>query len=108
MRTTSDQPTSQNPSTSAPFAVTTGTWFSRWGKSAYELSTGVDYNQAVRMATEWATRDLNPSESVEVEIDVVPSGDEWVVDVVAYERDEIVRPIGSRRARITSAGRLVA
>ncbi len=108
MRTTSDQSTSQNPSTKTPFAVTSGTWFSRWGNSAYELSTGVDYDQAVRMATEWATRNLDSTEAVEVEIDVMPIGDEWVVDVVAYEVDSTVRPIGSRRARITSAGRLVA
>jgi hypothetical protein len=108
MRTTSDQSTSQNPSTNAPFAPVTGTWFSRWGQSAYELSMGVDYDQAVRMATEWATRDLDSTESVEVEIDVIPAGNEWVVDVVAYEVDDTVRPIGSRRARIDSSGRLVA
>ena len=108
MRTTSDQTTRQNPTTTTPFAPVTGTWFSRWGKSAYELSTGVDYDQAVRMATEWATRDLNSSDAVEVEIDVMPVGDEWVVDVVAYEVYDTVRPIGSRRARITNAGRLVA
>ncbi|MEI6230021.1 MAG: hypothetical protein WCP81_04750 [Actinomycetes bacterium] len=108
MRTTSDQTTSQNPSPNTAFAPLTGTWFSRWGKSAYELSTGVDYAQAVRMATEWATRDLDANDAVEVEIDVIPVGDEWVVDVVAFEVNDVVRPIGSRRARITSAGRLVA
>ena len=108
MRTTSDQSTSQNPSTKTPFAVTSGTWFSRWGNSAYELSTGVASDQAGRRATEGATRNLDSTEVVEVEIDVMPIGDEWVVDVVAYEVDSTVRPIGSRRARITSAGRLVA
>jgi hypothetical protein len=108
MRTKSDQTTSQNPSTNTPFVATSGTWFSRWGKSAYELSTGVDYDQAVRMATEWATRNLDAKDAVEVEIDVMPVGDEWVVDVVAFEVNDVVRPIGSRRARITSAGRLVA
>lgn len=84
----------------------TGTWFSRWG-SAYELSEGLDYNEALRIATQWAHTGLE-DESVELEVDLFRQGEDWVVDVVAFEGDVRVEQLGTRRARITRTGALVA
>ena len=89
-----------------PIALT-GTWFGRWGHQAYELQSGLPYEQALRVATAWALSDLNESD-VEVDVDVFAEGNEWVIDVVAYETDPVVTQLGSRRARIDSSGRLVA
>ncbi|MEI6372992.1 MAG: hypothetical protein WCP26_04340 [Actinomycetes bacterium] len=85
---------------------TSGTWFSRWG-GVYELTTGVDYAGALSLATSWATVGLVESD-VEVEVEVFPSGNEWVVDVVALERTSPYSTLGRRQARIDSSGRLVA
>ena len=86
----------------------TGSWYGRVGMAPYDVHGGLAYEQALSLATAWATADLAPEESVEVEVDLVPAGDEWLVDVVAYEVDEAVQQLGTRRARIDSHGRLVA
>jgi len=115
MTTTNAQTTRQNaiennagtPSSAAHIPMT-GTWFGRWGNTPYEVTSGINYRQALNLATAWATRHLDSREAVEIEVDVIPAGDEWIVDVVAYELDPTVTQIGSRRARIDSSGRLVA
>ena len=115
MTTTNAQTTRQiaienNTDTPSSVAQTplTGTWFGRWGNAPYEVTSGIDYRQALNLATAWATRHLDDTEAVEIEVDVIPAGDEWIVDVVAYEVDPTVTQIGSRQARIDSSGRLVA
>ncbi len=85
---------------------TSGTWFSRWS-GAYELTSGVDYAGALTLATSWATVGLVESD-VAVEVEVFPSGNEWLVDVVAHERTSPFSTLGRRQARIDSSGRLVA
>ena len=86
----------------------TGSWYGRVGMAPYDVHGGLAYEQALSLATAWATADLTPDESVEVEVDLIPEGDEWLVDVVAYEIDAAVTQLGTRRARIDSHGRLVA
>jgi len=84
----------------------TGTWYGRFG-AAYEVSGPIEYQRALRVATSWAARGL-VDEGVELEVEVTPAGDEWVVDVVAHERDFPFERLGERRARIDARGRLVA
>ena len=102
---TEHNPVHETP-TNTPIAMT-GTWFGRWGNEAYELRSGLPYAQALRVATAWALRDLDES-GVEVDVDIFAEGNEWIIDVVAFETAPVVTQLGSRRARIDSSGRLVA
>jgi len=93
-----------NPMSPVP---TTGTWFSHVGHEPYQLTSGLAYDQALELATSWATTGLEEP-TVEVEVDVTASGDEWVIDVVAHERSYPFTHLGARRARIDAQGQLVA
>lgn len=84
----------------------TGTWYGRFG-AAYELVGPIEYQRALHLATAWAEHGLVDG-GVEIEVEVTPAGDEWVVDVVAHERGFPFERLGSRRARIDAHGQLVA
>lgn len=90
--------------TAVPLA---GTWFGRMGLAPYQLMSGLTHDDALQMATHWATDGLAEA-SVEVEVELFAEGEEWVVDVVAHERGFPFETLGTRRARIDRSGRLVA